>query len=338
MMMMTAIQQFHFIRPWWLLALIPLALLWLFSNKIQRKAHNWAKVCDPHLLPHLLVSQPGTRGIMVWVLVGIAWTVAILALAGPTWHRLPQPVYKQEINRVIVFDLSNAMRVTDIPPSRLVRARYKLLDLLQQMKEGQVGLVVYSGEPYVVSPLTNDANTIAAMVPNLSPTLMPVTGNNLASGLSLAAKILQQAGAQQGQIIVITAGKADADTLAEAKKLTRNGIDISVMGVGTGKNTPVLQANGQFLQDQNGAIVFSKLDPSSLEELASIGHGQYVTFSNDDSDIKVLLSTKQGNANFKQGKDKATTTLWQDEGRLLIWPLLFIGLIAFRRGWYGGRK
>ncbi len=334
---MAFIHQFHFIRPWWLLALLPLALLWIFSNKIQRKAHNWTKVCDPHLLPHLLIHQAGTRGLAMWILMAIGWLIAVIALAGPAWDRLPQPVYKQDINRVIVFDLSNDMRVTDIAPSRLVRARYKLLDLLQQSKDGQTGLVVYSGEPYVVSPLTNDTNTIAAMVPDLDPSLMPVQGSDLTSGLSLAARLLKQAGATQGEIVVITASKATPHAIDKAKKLAKEGYNVSVLGVGTNKNTPIMQPNGQFLQDKNGAIIFSKLDAASLQALAQAGDGEYATFSNDDSDISKLLITPTMATHFKAGKDKATTALWQDEGRWLIWPLLFLSLFAFRRGWLGGR-
>lgn len=334
---MDFIHQFHFIRPWWLLMLIPLALIWIFSNKMQRRAHNWEKVCDPHLLPHLLVHQAGTRGLLMWNLIGISWIIAVLVLSGPAWDKLPQPVYKQDLNRVIVFDLSDDMLASDIPPARLVRARYKLLDLLQKNTDGQIGLVVYSGEPYVVSPLTNDANTVAAMVPDLSPAIMPVSGYNLTSGLSLAAKILKQAGAEQGQIIAITAGKADQQAIDKAKKLQKDGYTVSVLGVGTTKSAPIMQPNGQYLQDKSGAIIFSKLDPSSLEALARAGHGQYATFTNDDSDLNVLLTTPAVATHFKQGKDKATTNLWQDEGRWLVWPLLFICLFAFRRGWFGGR-
>lgn len=335
--MTELIQHFHFIRPWWLLALLPLATLWLLSNKAQRSQHNWAKVCDAHLLPHLLVQQPGTRGLMPWALLALAWSIAVLALAGPAWHRLPQPVYTQNKNQIIVFDLSDDMQVADILPSRLVRARYKLLDLLHQIHEGQTGLVVYSGEPYVVSPLTEDANTIASMVGDLSPAIMPVPGNNLSSGLKMAAKLFKQADVTEGNILVITAGKADAAALNEAKALQKAGYTLSVLGVGTTKNTPLLQSDGQFAQDKTGAIVFSRLDIASLQQLAQAGKGNYVTFSNDNSDLKALLIAPNNMA-LKQTEAKATTQLWQDSGLWLVWLLLPLSLLAFRRGWLGGAR
>lgn len=332
---MSFIQSFHFIRPWWLLALIPLAFLWIRLYKFSHQRNEWEKVCDPHLLPHLLVYQAGSAGRMLAILTGLGWLMATLALSGPAWNRLPQPVYDQNSSRVIVFDLSKDMLVADIAPSRLVRARYKLTDILKQSNEGQTALVVYSGEPYVVSPLTNDTNTIVSMVPDLSPSIMPVAGNSLAAAMDLAGKLLKQANVTEGQILVIAAGKADDDALATASKLAKEGYSTSVLGVGTSKNTPVMQDDGEFLHDKNGAIVFSKLDKESLEKLAEKGRGHYVTFSDNNSDVNALLVSTATSAQLKQGKEKATADIWQDEGRWMIVLLLPFCFMAFRRGWFG---
>ncbi|NNM59453.1 MAG: VWA domain-containing protein [Legionellales bacterium] len=335
---MNFIQSFHFIRPWWLLALIPLALLWIQLQRRYRQSNEWEKVCDPHLLPHLLVHQVGSGGRLLASLLALGWFIAVIALSGPAWNRLPQPVYNQNSSRVIVLDLSNDMLVNDVPPSRLIRARYKLTDLLKQSNEGQTALVVYSGEPYVVSPLTNDTNTISSMIADLSPAIMPVAGTNLSSALNLAAKLLKQANVAEGQIIVIMSGKADENAITKAAQLAKEGYNVSVLGVGTTKNTPIMQTNGEFFHDEQGAIVFSKLDTNSLKKLAQKGQGQYVTFSNDNSDLTALLASASTLGELQQGKEKATTDLWQDEGRWLIVLLIPLGLVAFRRGWYGGVK
>ncbi|MBY0544055.1 MAG: VWA domain-containing protein [Gammaproteobacteria bacterium] len=334
---MFSIQTFHFIRPWWFLLLIPLSYLWFRLNQRYHQSNNWEKVCDSHLLPHLLVHRKGSRGVIITALLGLSWLFAILALAGPAWNQLPQPVYAKNSNRVIVFDLSPDMLANDIPPSRLVRARYKLIDLLKESQEGQTALVVYSGEPYVVSPLTNDSKTIMAMVPDLSPSIMPVSGNNLSAGLNMAGKLLAQADATEGKIIVIAGGKADEKTIAEAKKLQAQGYTISVLGVGTATNTPLRGENGQFLQDQNGSIIFSKLDGESLEKLASAGHGRYISFTNDNSDLNAFIDSASDSREIKEAQEKVTTSLWQDEGQWLIFLLLPFCFFAFRRGWFGGQ-
>lgn len=333
---MFFISSLHFVRPWWFLLLIPLSYLWFRLHRRCYRSNQWEKACDPHLLPHLLVHHKGSQGVTILALVGVAWLLAVLSLAGPVWKQLPQPIYAKESNRVIVFDLSPDMLANDIPPSRLVRARYKLIDLLKESQEGQTALLVYSGEPYVVSPLTNDNNTIVAMVPDLSPSIVPVAGSNLGASLSMAGKLLMQTGASKGQVIVITGGEADEKAIIEAKKLQAQGYTVSVLGVGTTTNTPLRGENGQFLQDKNGSIIFSKLDISSLEKLANAGHGQYVSFSNDNSDLTTLLTSMPDAGEAKKKQEKITTTLWQDEGQWLIFLLLPLCFFAFRRGWLGG--
>ncbi len=337
-MLSSVITNFHFLRPWWLLALIPLVLLLVLLRRRFSGAHQWAQVCDPHLLPHLLEQSPGSSLKQMSILLGVSWFFAVLALAGPTWQQLPQAMYAQNDGRVIVMDLSDNVRAADLQPSRLVRARFKLMDILRASKEGQTGLVVYSGEPYLVSPLTDDANTIAGMVPNLSPSIMPFQGNDLAAALKMAARLLQQSGFNKGQIIVLAASSASEEAIAEAKKLAEQGITTSVLGVGTGGNAPMTLSNGQFVTDKKGAIVFNRLDMANLQDLAQAGGGKYAAFSNNDSDIKQVLQIESSSmSGLEATKDKATTDSWKDEGHWFIWLLLPLAAVAFRRGWFGGR-
>ncbi len=148
---------FHFLRPYWLLALLPLAVLFWHLLRAPSGPGAWRNVCAPHLLAHLLVGPARRPSCLPWLLLGLGWLLAVLALAGPAWKRLPAPLFQAQIARVLVLDLSESMNATDVEPSRLVRARYKLLDLLAQTHEGQIGLVVYAGESFVVAPLTHDA-------------------------------------------------------------------------------------------------------------------------------------------------------------------------------------
>jgi Ca-activated chloride channel family protein len=329
-------ESFHFIRPLWLLALLPVvALIWLWMRRTSGES-VWRKVVDSHLLPHLLSVSPVKQGYSATVLLGTGWFITVLALAGPTWSRIPQPVYRADISRVLVLDLSQSMDAPDLKPSRLTRAKHKILDFLEQNREGQVGLIVYAAEPYVVSPLTEDGDTIAAMVPTLKTDLMPVQGSRLSAALQKAGQILAQAGVPHGEIIIITDEVRDQAAIEAARILHENGRKISVLGVGTTEGAPIPMKNGGFMKDSSGAIVIPRFDPAQLEQLASAGGGAYHQLTVDDRDLKaVLTASASKRIDTAVEKSQRTTDVWREEGPWLLVVLLPLAALAFRRGWLG---
>ena len=329
-----SLSNIHFIRPLWLLAIIPLIAMFILFLKNNSRLTAWEEVCDPHLLPHLMTGEKKSKSKLPLLIITALWLVTVLALAGPTWQRLPQPVYQTQKARVIILDLSPSMLTPDIVPSRLVRARYKLLDLLKQLNEGQTALIVFSGEAYTVSPLTQDTHTIASMVSKLSPELMPIHGHNLAQALLLAEKLMKQAGQTQGDLILITDLSPTKEILNKASSLQKEGYKLSVLGIGTAQGAPIKLDSGQYLRDQDGAIMISQLNIQNLQKLAANGGGTYVNFSNNDYDIQQLLkATTSIDLQTKNEKTKALTDHWKDEGRWLILLLLPFAALAFRQGW-----
>ena len=172
----TDFSEFHFLRPLALLGLIPALLIAGLAQWRKRSAGNWETVINPELLPFLMQGddKKKQRGIY-WVLC--VWIIVCLSLAGPTWQQLPQPVHKKDAALILIMDLSPSMLAEDIKPSRLARARFKLIDILKSRGEGFTALVVYGGEAYTLSPLTEDSNTIISLVPTLQPSLLPVYGS-----------------------------------------------------------------------------------------------------------------------------------------------------------------
>lgn len=326
------LNHLHLIRPWWLLALIPWALLVWRLYFSQSASNSWRKVCDPQLLPHLLVNQTKVSKRGPRYIIALAWLVAILALTGPSWSRLPQTVYRSLAGEVVVFDLSPNMFATDIKPSRLQRAKFKLMDLLKRINQNSIGLTAFSGEAYTVSPLTQDAHTITAMVSEMSPNIMPAIGDNIAAGLQQGAKLLKQGGTNPGSIILITGSSADDAAITTAKKLASQGIKINVLGIGTETGSPIPLAHGGFMQNKSGNMQLAKLDIASLEKLAQAGNGKYIAFSRSNNDIKqIIQATNQGQHAVKSGVAKAA---WRDQGRWLILLLVLLAVFAFRRGWF----
>ncbi|MDB9843847.1 VWA domain-containing protein, partial [Porticoccaceae bacterium] len=333
--LLTNLDAFHFLRPWWFAALIPALLLLVLYQWRKRSAGNWEQIINPALLPYLMQGEETNSRRSGWLLtgLGIVWLISCISLAGPTWQQLPQPVHKQDSALVLVFDLSPSMLVADVTPSRLIRARYKLIDILKNRQEGYVGLVVYGGEAHKVSPLTEDSNTIISLVPVLHPTLLPEYGSNTEDAIETAIELASNGGYEQADILLITDGVARAafgdiqNMIAQAGKYR-----LSILGVGTSEGAPIPLGNGGFVKDRSGNIMIPKLDSASLQMLASNTGGVYRSISSDDSDIDALLQTTEQLFPDATRELDRSFDLWDDQGFWLVILLLPALLVSFRKG------
>lgn len=320
--------DFHFLSPEWFLALLPLAaILWGIGRR-GAGAGSWQRVVDPNLLPHLLMQGGGSARWLPLALLAAGWLAAVLALANPTFERLPVPAYRGEMSRVVILDLSRSMETPDLEPSRLVRARYKVADILERSRSGQVGLVAFAGDAFVISPLTDDADTILAMLDAVVPEIMPVQGSRPDLAVAKATELLARAGASRGEVILVGDDAGGADTLAQAKVLSAAGHSLSVIGVGNeqGAQIPgVLGADGQ--------PVLSRLDSSSLESLARAGGGDYAPLSSDGTDLDRTLRNSSSLMDQASEEDTMETEVWRELGPWILMAVLPLGALAFRRGW-----
>ena len=332
---LTNLDAFHFLRPWWFAALIPALLLLALYQWRKRSAGNWEQIINPALLPYLMQGEETNSRRSAWLLMGlgIAWLVSCISLAGPTWQQLPQPVHKQDSALVLVFDLSPSMLVADVTPSRLIRARYKLIDILKNRQEGYVGLVVYGGEAHKVSPLTEDSNTIISLVPVLHPTLLPEYGSNTEDAIETAIELASNGGYEQADILLITDGVSRAafgdiqNMIAQAGRYR-----LSILGVGTSEGAPIPLGNGGFVKDRSGNIMIPKLDSASLQMLTRNTGGVYRSISSDDSDIDALLQTTEQLFPDATRELDRSFDLWDDQGFWLVILLLPALLLSFRKG------
>ncbi|HEX5636527.1 MAG TPA: VWA domain-containing protein, partial [Gammaproteobacteria bacterium] len=324
--------NFHFLRPEWFYALIPLAILALLLLRRKLLSRNWQSVIDPKLMPYVLIGKAGKQSYWPVILLTVAGVMTIIAQAGPVWQRLPQPVYKQQSAMVIALDLSSSMDAEDIKPSRLQRAQYKLRDLLALRHEGQTALVVYANAAFTVTPLTDDTNTIATMIPSLSTNMLPAQGNNTEAALTKSVELLKNAGVKDGDILLIT---DDIDISSDIfSSVHQQGYRVSILGIGTTDGAPIARSNGDFIKDNQGGIVISKLDASRLAEAARHGGGRYSNLATDERDIKYLLDA--ASVNRLQGNNKLTemkTDTWHEQGPWLLWLVIPLAALAFRKGY-----
>ena len=270
-----------------------------------------------------------------WLMSALAliWLLSCIGLAGPTWQQLPQPVHKEDSAVIVVFDLSPSMLAQDIKPSRLVRARYKLIDILKQRREGFTALVVYGGEAHTVSPLTEDSNTIISLVPILHPTLLPEYGSNTEEAIEVALELAVNGGYDRSDILLITDGVARSAFGSIQSMVSQAGkYRLSILGVGTDQGAPIPLGDGGFVKDSRGGILIPKLNSSSLQSLASAGSGNYQSITSDDADIEQLLAlTEQLFPDATRELDRSFD-LWDDQGHWLAILLIPVLLLSFRKG------
>ncbi len=317
---MTLFDSLHFLRPHWLWALLLLPVAVIAGAYRQHHRADWQAAIDPHLLAHLLEGGRGRHvGGALALLAGLL--LAVLALAGPSWRQIEQPLWETRTPLVIVLDLSSRSSATDLPPSRLLQARAKLATLLHERKGGEVALVVYAGDPFTVAPLTDDAGNVALFLDALAPEIMPADGQHAGRALAWAAGLLQQAGAHDGDILLLS-DRADAAASAEALRIRAAGHRVSVIGLGTPQGTAYRRRDGRIEQ--------ARLDEASLRALATAGGGDYARITADDADLRALgvLQARSGN---DQRRDEHAGRSWQDAGYWLLPPLMLLALLAFRR-------
>ncbi|MBT3204927.1 MAG: VWA domain-containing protein [Gammaproteobacteria bacterium] len=324
--------ELQLLRIEWLLMLIPLFLLgWFFWSK-KLFSRDWQSVIDPRLLPHLLVGKAGSKNIwllLFWISIGM---IMIFALSGPVWKKLPLPVFKQQSALVIVLDLSRSMNSQDVKPSRLVRARLKLLDLLKSRKEGQTALIVFAATAYTVSPLTDDTDTIQSLVSSLTSEIMPVQGSRTDLAVEKALQLFQNAGINKGDILLISDG-VSSDSVSRLEGLEMVDYRLSVLAVGTEEGAPIPAQSGGFVKDKTGSIVIAKTDRHEMRSLASRLGGVFNSMSLDDSDlhgIQKLLENNKISQDHLQTDFKADR--WQEEGPWLLLLVTPLVALVFRRG------
>ncbi len=323
--------DFQFLRPEWLYAIPVVVLVAAWLGRRRLGAGNWQQVVDKALMPYVLSRSPGRGGDARWWLLGLGGVLAAVALAGPAWERIEQPVFRAEQALVIALDLSRSMDAQDISPSRLVRARLKILDILERRKSGQTALVVYSANAFTVTPLTTDTDTVAALVNSLSTDIMPSRGSYPAIAMNKGRQLLDQAGAGYGEVLLITDGGSSPTAEDAARDLKAAGYTLSVLGVGTKDGAPIPRLSGGFVTDNRGRIALPRLEESGLRSMAEAGGGRFAVLTSDNSDLDELLS---GEVMAAAASDESLATdRWREEGPWIVLLLLPLAALAFRRGW-----
>jgi Ca-activated chloride channel family protein len=326
----SLVHDFHFLRPWWLLALVLQALiLWLLIRHGD-PTRPWRKVVASHLIRHLVLREGRQSLVRPHHLLAVVLTLATIALAGPTWQQEPLPFAEDEAALVIALDLSETMKAVDIQPSRLERAKQKIRDLLEIRGSAKTALIAYAGSAHVVLPLGNDPAVLGSYVDALSPDIMPKAGKSPVAALELAAGILSKE-ALAGTILFITDG-IGADQL-DAFTEYANSIphSLAFLGVGTSRGGPIPVEGADFLRGQAGEIAMAPYDRENLEMMSSNVGAFFTNVTVDESDVARI--SRRIESHFNAVLAQEGQTKWKDFGYWLICPVMILALFWFRRGW-----
>lgn len=325
-----------FATPWvlWGLALLPLTwLLYAFFYRKNRSLHRLEEFIDPELMKYLLVN-PASKVTSIWktlVIWSFVWALLTVSLAGPRWSYREIETYTSDQNLIILLDLSQSMNADDVKPSRMVRARQKIEDILNQAKGVQVGLVAFAADPHMITPLTQDTNTIKHLLPSLDTSLVHVQGSRLGPALEMAETMFSSSpGENQAVLVVSDGGFEDASALKVAQSMSDKGINIYTMGVGTTAGAPVRDRKGNFIK-KGGSTVLSKLDKDRLKQLSQVGGGRYLESNLAGNEELYILNDLKSRATAMQ-ELKRKTRLWDEEFYWFIIPALPFILLWIRRG------
>lgn len=322
----------HLLRPYWLI-ILPL-LIWLLWRLWHRQLQvgRWQRLLPEAFHAALLTRGRLRHSRLPWLVLGLAWLLAVIALLGPSWQRFEQPSIKRSDPLVVLLELTPAMLASDAPPTRLEQAKRKLLDLLERRQDVQTAVVVFAGSAHTVVPLSDDLATTRNLLDALHPALMPEPGQRADLAVARGLALLEQTGLGRGRLLLIGSSLDQHERDAISTLLHGRGERLLILGVGTEQGAPIAGENGSFLKDAQGAILIPRLDNAGLQRLAGELGGRYQQARLSDDDLVALGLFDQ--AGTLQHDDEITRLeAWLDQGHWLLLPLLLLAALAGRRGW-----
>ena len=268
----------------WLLFAPASLLVWELTRRRRTAAIAHPKILRAEAGAHSLevssfTSRPSTPALRrakprFWLCCGLA--LVIVALARPQWGRLEEPVFDQSREILLGIDLSRSMLTPDVAPSRLARAKLLIQSLLEKLAGERVGLAVFSGTAFLQSPLSADYEILREFLPALGPDFLPEGGTNYHALIETALAAFGTSNSADRFFIILSDGEATDDNWRERiPELKKKGIRVLGLGIGTAGGGMIPDGSGGLVKDERGAVVLSKLESGTLQELAQATGGVY---------------------------------------------------------------
>lgn len=314
--------MFQFAHPYLLFCLLFIPVVIVLYILAERRKKKLLKVFgDQGLLDQLMEDRSQTRPLLKLVLLLIAFGFFILALAGPEFGTKLQEKKKQGVQIMIALDVSNSMLAEDIQPNRLERAKQAISRMVDNLQNDRIGLIVFAGQAYTQLPITNDYVSAKMFLSNINTNSVPVQGTAIGAAIKLAEKSFAPDSKGDKAIIVITDGENHDDNPVDAASEAKDkGIVVNTIGVGLpqGAPIPVSSAGGQrnYLKDEQGNVVISRLDADMLAKIAAAGNGYFVQANNSQFGLNIIFDQIK-----KMNKGEYEAKVFSDYENQYQWPM-----------------
>ncbi len=326
---MSAVEFFHFLRPLWLSAVPVVAIFWYYGRWHRTEDESVAGLVAPHLRAALTLGQNDRKVFCPIDLAALLALFIILSAAGPTWSRQNSPWFAETAPLVVAIEVTDSMRASDMAPTRLDRARFKVLDLIEARTGSRTAIIAYAGSAHIVVPPSSDVAVIKPLLESLDPAVMPLPGTNAAGVLPLAVQMLGD-DAALGTVLFVNDGFVSADVPALTTFSAANGNPaVTALVVGTDPGGVALYPDGSPVPGVSGGRLDTSIDTAVLSRVETDARIPVLRMTSDDDDVRRLLRVIRSNLMRADDPDAR----WLDAGWWFLWPAALFSALWFRRGW-----
>ena len=275
---------------WWLITIPVFVVAYVICTK--RKQRQLTAFGDPELMAQLMPDASKSRPIWKFSLLIVALILLIIAVARPQYGQQEKTIKRQGIEVMVALDVSNSMLAEDVAPNRLDRAKQILSKMIDNMVDDKVGLVVFAGDAFTQLPITCDYVSAKMFLNTITPNLIPTQGTAIGAALQTAITSFGPQESDAGRaIILITDGENHEDDAIEAaEKAAAQGIKIYTIGIGTPEGAPI-EIDGEFVRDEEGEMVVSKLGEQMLEQIAATTDAAYVRATKQSIGLEEIVKS-----------------------------------------------
>ncbi|TYK64851.1 VWA domain-containing protein [Colwellia echini] len=340
-----SMQYFHFLRPYWLLIFVVVIYILRAFTLCDDSLAQWRPLMSAPILQNLTVSGNNNNWLSPKKMTFILSIPLCIVLMGPTWEQQPSPFSENNSPLIIALDVSKTMEQGDVQPSRLLRAKQKIIELLEIRGDSKTALIAFSGSAHVVMPITNDREMIRHFLDALSDKIMPLSGKLPESIIPLTNNLLANS-TVPGTVLLVGDGASNNTVKAFKNFFDNNSAQLVVWAIGleNGKTSDptastTTQQNERHSTQQSGGLTHTLADepssniiPLQLEQLKSLSNesnGRLQMMTNDDSDVKRVNNYIKNNIVIVDDNSRP----WHDSGYPMVFVVAAIFLFWFRKGW-----
>lgn len=317
--------MFRFANPEFLYLLLILpALIVFYIYAVIQKRRAVKRYGNPALLVELMPDVSPKRQHLKFWLSFAAIALMIFVIAGPQFGSKLETVKRQGVEIMVCLDVSNSMLSEDVAPSRLAKAKQMLAKLTDGLSNDKVGMIVFAGDAFTQLPITSDYISAKMFLSSISPEMISTQGTAIGAAINLAARSFTPNETSDKAIIVITDGENhEDDAVGAAKMASDKGILVNIVGIGDPKGAPIPMGNANnYMKDNAGNVVITKLNEQMCQEIAAAGNGMYVRADNTNSALRALQ--KEIEKMNKTEMDSKVYSEYDEQFQILAWIALIL--------------